>query len=451
MRVFMVSAVILLVSASMLFAAGAEEAVEDEVVDLIIWGAVPAESGPGEVVDNFNAEHDHIQAEYVRYVNNDEGNARLDTALLAGEHIDIFISYSPARREQRVEGGFAMDLSGLLSDFDIDLAEYFGQGVADQFTRDNGSVYSIPTNRQIQIIMANKDALEEIGVDLPIEPGTWSWDDYRDISVRLTEETDLDWGSFHQPDHFMIDHWVRTTSIRRDQWMNEDGTESRWLDEPLLEQALVWFYEMMHEDNAMPTLETIISDGLMSQYASMLFGERSGLVVDGVHRMRDLRNVDEYPRDFQATMLPVPAPDPSQPYAAPIVTGDEFKINSNSDNPEAAMEFIKWYVTEGFDPMIVGGRTPLYAAYPEDQVLDAIAIDDTLPDGRPVFDQQSYLDVVLGDYSDIIYPGPNTARSEIATIINEELEGYLLQLQSLEETLEALDTRTQEALDRANN
>ncbi len=444
--------VLLLAVPALIFAAGAREPADtDGPVRLVIWGAVPAESGPGQVVDNFNAQHDHIQAEYVRYVNNDEGNARLDTALLAGEHIDIFISYAPSRREQRVEGGFALDMSELLGQFDMSLAALFGDGVESAYTRADGSVYSIPTNNQIQVILANKDALESIGVDLPIEPGTWSWDDYRDISVRLVEEAGFEYGSFHNFEHFMIDHWVRTSTVRRDQWIDENGQRSRWLEEPLLERSLVWFYDMMHEYQAQPTLETIISDGLQGQNAAMLLGGRVGMMADGLHRLRDVRNLAEYPRDFQVTILPVPSADTSGLYAAPIVTGDEFKINSNSRNPEAAMEFIRWYITEGFGPMIVGGRTPLYSGYPVDQVLEGISVDDTLPDGRDVLDMDSYLNVVLAEYSDIIVPGPDTARSEIGTIVREELEGYFLRLQSLDETLQSLHERTQSALDRANN
>lgn len=445
---------VLVAGAGLVFAAGQRQsaAEADGPVRLVIWGGVPAENGPQAVVDNFNALHPHIRAEYVRYVNNDEGNARLDTALLAGEQIDLFVTYSAGRREQRIAGGFALRLNDLMDQFNVDLAEFFGQGIAEQFIRADGSVYSIPTFLQLQLVIANRDALESIGVELPVEPGSWSWDDFVDVASRLQSEAGFEYGAFFQDQHqFWIDQYVRTTTADRDIWLNREGTQSRWLDEPLLREALQWKYDAMHVHGVIPTLETIISDGLAGQHPSMLLDGRAGIVVDGIHRMRDIRNLQDFPRDFQVTLLPVPQADMSVQYAAPLVSNDEFKINANTANPEAAMEFLHWYITEGYTPMIVGGRTPLFNDFPVDAILDAIAVDGSLPDGREVFDEQSYIDLVLGDYPRVIVAGPDTARAEITAVINEEVEAFLLRLQSIDATLQNLHQRTQAALDRANS
>ncbi len=40
-------------------------------VKLTLWGGVPPENGPQEVVDNWNKENPDIQLEYVRFVNDD--------------------------------------------------------------------------------------------------------------------------------------------------------------------------------------------------------------------------------------------------------------------------------------------------------------------------------------------------------------------------------------------
>ena len=56
-------------------------------VRLLMWGGVPPESGPQAVCDAFNKEFASkgISIEYERFVNDDQGNMKLETNLLAGE------------------------------------------------------------------------------------------------------------------------------------------------------------------------------------------------------------------------------------------------------------------------------------------------------------------------------------------------------------------------------
>ena len=90
------SAVLVLALAGTAFAgAGSETAAATPAkpVHLVIWGGVPIESGPQAVMDLFNQEFasKNISAEYVRYVNDDQGNIKLETTLLAGSDIDAYI------------------------------------------------------------------------------------------------------------------------------------------------------------------------------------------------------------------------------------------------------------------------------------------------------------------------------------------------------------------------
>ena len=70
-------------------AAGAKK----KPVKLVFWGAIPPESGPQKLIEDYKLIEPDVTVEYVRYLNNDQGNIKLDTALMAGEEIDIFTSY----------------------------------------------------------------------------------------------------------------------------------------------------------------------------------------------------------------------------------------------------------------------------------------------------------------------------------------------------------------------
>src|SRR5690606_8137212 len=90
-----------------------------ESIKLTMWGGVPPESGPQAVVDAWNAENENIQVEYIRFVNDDDGNLKLDTALMTGQNVDLYVGYDLTRLKKRVDAGVAVDLSKY-NDYDID-------------------------------------------------------------------------------------------------------------------------------------------------------------------------------------------------------------------------------------------------------------------------------------------------------------------------------------------
>ena len=51
-------------------------------VTLSFWGAIGEANGPKDVVDAWNKANPDIQVQYVRYVNDNAGNTKLDTALM---------------------------------------------------------------------------------------------------------------------------------------------------------------------------------------------------------------------------------------------------------------------------------------------------------------------------------------------------------------------------------
>lgn len=115
-----------------------------KTVKLTMWGAVPPENGPQEVVDTWNAEHPETQVEYVRFVNDDDGNLKLDTALSTGQNVDLFVNYTLTNLDKRIKGGTALDL-GEFTDYNID--EKMGADAATW--KMNDKYYGMPTKRML--------------------------------------------------------------------------------------------------------------------------------------------------------------------------------------------------------------------------------------------------------------------------------------------------------------
>ena len=70
-----------------------------------MWSGVPAESGPGELVAGFTKKHRGEKVTYTRFVNDDRGNLKVDTALQGGVDIDVYFTYSTDAMALRAGSG----------------------------------------------------------------------------------------------------------------------------------------------------------------------------------------------------------------------------------------------------------------------------------------------------------------------------------------------------------
>src|SRR5690625_407769 len=84
-----------------------------EPITLNLWGGLPPESGPQQMVDNWNKDNPDVRLEYTRYVNDADGKLKLDTALNATDQVDIYFSYDLPALKKRVNAGNAVDLGTL--------------------------------------------------------------------------------------------------------------------------------------------------------------------------------------------------------------------------------------------------------------------------------------------------------------------------------------------------
>jgi multiple sugar transport system substrate-binding protein len=116
-------------------------------------------------------------------------------------------------------------------------------------------------------------------------------------------------------------------------------------------------------------------------------------------------------------------------------------INEKSVNKEAAMEYIKWYYTEGYDPMIEGGRMPLYKDYDADR-----AIQIMLKGAEELVDMESAKHVLFGSYEKMQYDGSNLHKAEIAKIMQEEMEAFFLKIVDLDTALQNMQNRCNQVL-----
>jgi len=391
-------------------------------IKLKMWGGVPPEAGPQEVVDAWNKEHPDIQMEYVRFVNDDEGNLKLDTAMMTGQSVDLYVNYSISRASKRMESGLTADLSQYT---DYNIEEKMGESAKSWLI--NGKYYGMPTTRSPFFVALNKNVLD--AANLPV-PKDWTWDELREYAVKLKAGDGYGFIQNTEPFVDSID-----SVLSQDGYTKADNTSN--LDHPLVKKWLETLNTMMKDDKTTPPLgEQLTSKMPVEQ--EFISGKAPMLNI-GAWLFRSSNNFTDFPRDFKIAFAPVPRlADSADNYVARGGLGDYISINAKSKNQDAAWEFLKWYADGGMAPMAEGGRLP--ASKDADQDT---ALKNLIGDNGDTYDLDSLMYVMFDDKT------PTFVRSlpqEVMDLRAQEYEKYFLGTQSLEDTITAMVNRHNEYL-----
>ncbi len=388
-----------------------------DAVTLKMWGGVPPESGPQEVIDNWNKEHPEIQVEYVRFVNDDDGNLKLDTAMITGQDVDLFVNYTISHAAKRVDSNLALDL-GSFSDYNID--DKMGAD-ADSWKID-GKYYGVPTTKSSYFIALNKDALD--AANLPV-PKDWTWDELREYAKKLRTGSGYGFIQNMEPYVDPID-----SVLSQEGYTKADGSSN--LDHPLVKKWLETLNAMMADDKTTPPLGEQLTSKMPVEQV-FLSGEVPMLNI-GAWLLRSSNNFTDFPRDFKIAFAPVPRlAENADHYVTRGGLGDYISINAKSKHQEAAWEFLKWYADGGMAPMAAGGRLPASKDANQEAALKSL-----LGEKSDTYDLDSLMYVMFDNTT------PTYVRSlpqEVMDLRSQEYEKYFLGSQSLDQTLSAMVSR----------
>ena len=168
-------------------AAPAEEAapkleLSDEPVTLSFtwWGNDTRHAITEELIAAFEEEHPNITIE-PQYTDWAGYWDKLSTSVAAGDIPDI-IQMDEKQLSTYAANGVLTDLGGLSSVLSTEdyPAAVLGTGALD------GTQYGVPVGINSYTIIANKDLLDQYGVDLP-DDETWTWDDFIDTAAEVAE------------------------------------------------------------------------------------------------------------------------------------------------------------------------------------------------------------------------------------------------------------------------
>lgn len=409
-----------------------------EIKYLNVWGAVPVEGGAAKVMEEFNKEFysQGIQAEYHYYVNNDAGNKRMESALLAGGSVDVYFSYDNSHLEKRIASDMALDLSEYIKKDKINMEEYFGSNIFSYYV--NGRPYSIPTKLDQYGIAVNKDMFEEAGIDIPKE---WDFEEFREIARELTkgEGPDKQYGMFFctQQDISYITNYLVPRSSGGDPLYKKDGKSSNFDDE-IFYKVVNLVNTMMNIDKSAPSHIDSVTQKLTQE--SMFLTGKSAMTI-GPWIIRNVKDTDTYPHDFTTAFVPYPVENKNKLNYDQGGLGDHISISPKTKYKEEAWTFVKWYTTKGMWPMVEGGRIPAYKGFDTDEVIDLL-----LKGTEDNIDPVSAKEVLIIPKDNYAIPSTTYKLSDLNQIMAEEFEQIFTMKKTVSRGLKDAKKRGDEVL-----
>jgi multiple sugar transport system substrate-binding protein len=397
-------------------------------VKLKLWGAVPEENGPAAVVEKWNKANPDIQVEYVRYINDDSGNTKLDTALMTqSDAPDIFFSYGENNLFRRQNANMTAPLDDLIKSENFDVDGIIGE---ENLLKHNGQIHYLPAYKNIDFVVLNKKALDEAGEKVPTN---WTWDDFAQLAAKLNKGERK--GAFVTPGaDLLIGKFTLVSSQPRDSFYTADGLSN--LNHPAMKKGLE-IQKSLYDQGLMIGWGEALATKL--DPANELLTGKAAMVYGGAWMMRSLKDTAKWPRDFAVAF----APAPQYEKGTNVNNGgmnDFMSINKNSKYKEQAFKFIKWYLTEGNMDMIPGGRIPTNKKANFDQVTQMI-----VGDSKEVIDAESLANVLKADYTFAVREKA-TAFPQITNITKEEAEKYFMGQQTVDQALAAMKKRADQAI-----
>ena len=420
-------------------AAEAESSGSGEVVTIRMWGGVPPESGPQQVCDNFNELYKDkgIQVEYERFVNDETGNLKLETNLLSGTGVDLYMSYGIDALTKRAQGEMALDLTELMERDGFDQKAYFGD-MAEAYYVD-GKPYCLPTKLDQYGIVINKTMFDEAGIEVPTE---WTFEEFREIAKQLThgEGQDKVYGMFwntQQDISGMFTYLIAQTNGGDPMYLSETETA---FEDPVVLQAVQLVNDMMNVDGTSPTHTDSVTQKL-SQEGLFLTGKCAMTI--GPWMIRSIKDTENYPHDFVTAFAPYPVVEEGQRNYTQGGYGDLLSINPKSEHIEEAWEFAKWYATEGMLPMAEGGRVPSSNTYDLQAVTDAF-----LKGAEEIIEAESTQKVLIAPADNYAVPSITNHIAEVKKVLTEELELIFIGEKTVEQGMADAKTRADEILNQ---
>jgi multiple sugar transport system substrate-binding protein len=392
-----------------------------EEVSFMVFGDPAEYNAYQELVDAFNTQQSDVYVKLTHVPSAREYRTRLVTEFAAGSPSDVTLM-NYRRYASFAASGMLEPLGPYLDQSNIISQDDFYAAAIDSFVW-QGTLICLPQNISSLVVYYNQDLFDAAGLPYPADK--WSWVDFMDTAVALTQDFDGDgqidqYGLGMEPSLFRLAPFV---------WQNDaplvddliQPTRLTLTRPPSL-AALQWFTDLHNIYGVVPgRVEEAAQDSesrFLAGTTAMFLNSRRGVPT--------YREIERFTWDV--------APLPNGKKSAGILHSDAYCLSNTAVHKDAAWSFIEFANSATGQTIIAGsGRTvPSLKAVAESDVF--------LNPGRP----PSRSDVFINNAATLQRVPVISTWQEIESVADEEIERAFYGDITAEEAANLIYLRTEE-------
>jgi multiple sugar transport system substrate-binding protein len=307
------------------------------------WGTPEEAAAVQEVADRFNAEQSEIEVK-VMDIPHDTYVDKLNTMAAAGELPDCGIM-SEAGVLQFADQGLLTDISSMYAD-----APSTSKPLESLAFKDGGQTVAYSAANEVLLLYYNKAMFDAAGVEYPpvSADNAWTWEQFVDAAKKLTldsngktpNDADFDannivqYGCMVENLTWQLEVWALSNGGG---FYNEDGSKVTIGEAPAVE-AIQKVADLYLKDKVAPLSTGLTDDGVPR---SVIAGTVA-MTTNGAWNVGTClaKARDEEGLEYGVAVLPY------MKEKVTINTGGPNVVFSQSKNPDAAIEWLKWYAQE---------------------------------------------------------------------------------------------------------
>lgn len=296
------------------------------------------------IVDKFNAAHEDIVVTLEAY--GSDFDTKISAGMGSGDTPDVMYMWNyPAYYE---------GLEPLDSYIEAEGADYksnFYDTLWDYNTMD-GSIYGIPVGFTTHALYYNKDVFDEAGVDYPTND--WTWDDLIEASKAINEATGK-YGFAYQmkPDPYDFEMYLWSNGTA---YCDAEGNVEGNLNSAESIEVFQMFQDMEKEGYGLSSESTPTDSFRSGQVAMFIYGSWS------------ISTFNEDGINYGVVNIPSFA---GKGDSVSILSSSGVSMSKDSENKEAAWEFIKFWTNEEANKERIGRELPvLYSVVESEGIMD---------------------------------------------------------------------------------
>ena len=380
-------------------------------------------------IDDFNEANPDIKVVVHNIPANGERLTKLDILAMSGGDMDV-MAISDGDQFTRFESGMLAPLDEYIERDGLDMEASFGRYAI--WGQSDGTYYGIPFRATQSVIYYNKDMFDEAGVTYPSDD--WTLEKYIEIARTMAQ-----WGKaqgiYGTYTHTYANEWA-TVAAQKGEWYTEEGKcnikDSAW------QKALETRKMLDDEGTQMPYGQIVAVKAAIN---SSFLGGKEAMVSAGSWLVRDMKNKDKFPFDFNVGVAYMPRFDETVEGLRSNYSCSVLGIPVNSQHKEEAWRFIRYYVEECSNYIAASGNLPTYLPAYNDETVNIFCEGSGLPAeyGRKFFDSSVNLTT-----NKIIGP----CGAQYMQIGKEEIEQFFNGERSLEDTLNNIENRVNKELEK---